>query len=198
MFRFAFAILTLPLLTLVALDAYAQTAPTASPVQASYSLRSGDIVQISVWKEEELDREVTVLPDGTIDFPLIGSFTAAGLTPTQVQALVKKKLVPFIPAATVTVVVKEARGNSISVMGQVARPGEIIMTRSFNVLQALSQVGGLTHFADEDDIVILRQQEGKEISIPFDYSAVAAGRALETNITLTPGDVIVVPTASLF
>ncbi len=184
--------------TLGTLKAEAPAAAQPATHEANYLLRPGDMLHINVWKEEELDRELQILPDGTVDFPLIGSFTAAGLTTSAVRDLVKQKLVPFIPSATVTVMVKEARGNSISVMGQVAKPGEIIMTRQMNVLQALSQVGGLTTYADDDDIVILRRVDGKETSIPFDYGAVAAGRKLESNIALEPGDVIVVPTASLF
>lgn len=171
-----------------------------APVRAesgSYFVRPGDLLRVTVWKEEELDRDVLVLPDGTVDFPLIGSFEAQGKTTAQLQNEIKRKLKPFIPAASVTVIVKETRGNSISIIGQVARPGDVIMNRSMSVMQALSQVGGLTAYAD-DDIVILRKVDGEEISIQFDYSAVSAGRALDSNITLLPGDVIVVPTASLF
>lgn len=170
----------------------------AAPASRAYTIRPGDMLHITVWKEEGLDREVLVLPDGSMDFPLIGSFTAAGQTTSQLQTSITEKLKPLIPAASVTVWVKETRGNSISVMGQVARPGEIIMNRPLTVLQALSQVGGLSTYADDDDIAILRTVDGKETSIPFDYSAVANGRKLETNITLKPGDIIVVPTASLF
>ncbi len=165
---------------------------------SSYTIRPGDMLQIMVWKEEQMDREVLVLPDGTIDFPLIGSLKAAGLTPSELQDSMKEKLTPFIPAAPVTVTVKETRGNTVSVIGQVARPGDVMMNRKMTVMQALSQVGGLTTYADDNDIVIIRKVSGKDISIPFDYSRVADGRHLETNITLEPGDVVVVPTASLF
>lgn len=164
----------------------------------SYRLRAGDLVHIAVWKEEELDRELQILPDGTIDFPLIGSVQAAGTTTTALRDSITEKLIPYIPAASVTVMVKETRGNSISVMGQVSRPGEIIMIRPLNILQALSQSGGLTTYADDDDIVVLRKINGKETSIPFNYSAVSAGRKLETNIMLEPGDIVVVPSVSLF
>lgn len=172
--------------------------PAATSHPAGYLLRSGDVIHINVWKEEGLDQELQILPDGTVDFPLIGTFTAAGLTTAQVRDLVREKLKPFIPSANVTVMVKEARGNSVSVMGQVSRPGDVMMTRPINVLQALSQAGGLTTFADGDDIVILRTVDGKRTSISFDYDAVTNGHELESNIQLEPGDVIVVPSASLF
>lgn len=165
--------------------------------EATYYVRPGDLLRVTVWKEEELDRDVLILPDGTMDFPLIGSFTAQGKTTAQLQNEIKRMLKPYIPAASVTVIVKETRGNSISIIGQVARPGDVIMNRKMSVMQALSQVGGLTAYAD-DDIVILREVDGEEVSIDFDYSSVSAGRALDSNITLQPGDVIVVPTARLF
>ncbi len=182
-----------------AMAAAASEAPSpASAVNASYAIRPGDLVQITVWKEEEMDRELLVLPDGTVDFPLVGSLPIGGLTPAKAQDVIKAKLKDMIPAASVTVVVREPRGNSVSVLGQVTRPGDIIMTRSLSVMQALSQAGGLTTYADDNDIVILRKVDGKEVSIPFDYSDVSAGQQLETNIALEPGDVIVVPSASLF
>ncbi|MFZ4541723.1 MAG: polysaccharide biosynthesis/export family protein [Rickettsiales bacterium] len=165
---------------------------------AAYSLRAGDTLRISVWKEEQLDREVLILPDGTVDFPLIGSFMAAGNTPSQVKDAITQKLQPFVPSAAVTVIVKQTGGNSVSIIGQVTRPGDIVMARRMTVMQALSQAGGLTPYADDDDIVILRKINGKEMSIPFDYSDVAEGRHLDANIILKPGDVVVVPTASLF
>ena len=170
---------------------------SASPA-ASYSLRPGDTLHINVWKEEQLDRDVLILPDGSIDFPLIGSVPAAGKTPAVLKTIITDKLKPFIPAAEVSVVVKETRGNSVSVMGQVSRPGDIIMSTNLTVMQALSQAGGLTPYAESDSIVILRTVNGKESSIAFDYSDVSRGKHLETNITLQPGDVVVVPTASLF
>jgi polysaccharide export outer membrane protein len=180
-------------------DAQAASDEPARPKAAatSYYVRPGDLLHVTVWKEEELDRDVLVLPDGTMDFPLIGSFKAEGKTTAQLQNEIKRMLKPYIPAASVTVIVKETRGNSISIIGQVARPGDVIMNRKMSVMQALSQVGGLTAYAD-DDIVILREVDGEEVSITFDYSAVSSGRKLDTNITLLPGDVIVVPTASLF
>ena len=95
-----------------------------------------------MWKEDELDREVLVMPDGTIDFPLIGSFSVVGKTTSDVQRIITEKMKPFVPAATVTVVVKEARGNTISVIGQVTKPGEVVMSRALTVMQALSQAGG--------------------------------------------------------
>ena len=171
---------------------------TTTSTDSNYTLRAGDNLHVSVWKEDELDRVVLILPDGTIDFPLIGSVKAAGLTPAQLKQSITDKLKPMIPAASVSVVVRDTLGNTISVIGQVAHPGDFVMSHELSVMQALSQAGGPTPYADEDSIVILRKTDGKETSIPFDYSDVSRGRHLDSNVNLLPGDVVVVPTASLF
>ena len=174
-------------------------APAAGiTTDANYTLRAGDNLHISVWKEDEMDRIVLILPDGTIDFPLIGSVKAAGLTPAALKDTITEKLLPFIPAATVSVVVKDTAGNTVSVIGQVAHPGDIVMAHELSVMQALSQAGGPTPYADESDIKILRKVDGRQVSLSFDYSMIARGKHLDENINLQPGDVVVVPTASLF
>ncbi len=172
--------------------------PTPKANANDYTIKSGDVLQVTVWKEENLDREVLVLPDGTIDFPLIGSFAAAGQTPAQVQVIIKNKLRSMIPGASVAVLVKATLGHTASVIGQVNKPGEIVMGHNLTVMQALSQAGGLTPYASEGRIIILRTVDGKQTSIEFPYDDIAQGRKLEMNITLKPGDVVVVPTASLF
>ncbi len=171
----------------------------SAAVDASYTVHPGDVLQITVWKEESLDKEILVLPDGTITFPLIGSFSVKGMNTSQIQQTVKKKLADLIPDASVTVLVKAALGHSVSVMGQVTKPGELVMGHQLTVMQALSQAGGLTPYADEGDIIILRRDKNnKQISIPFPYDDVASGNNLDKNIELKPGDVVVVPTAGLF
>jgi polysaccharide export outer membrane protein len=180
-------------------DAGAESAaplPPANP--GSFTLRAGDVLQVTVWREENLDREVIVLPDGSISFPLIGSVQADGLTPAQLQAAIKTRLRSLIPGASVAVLVKAALGHTVNVIGQVQKPGEIIMSHALSVMQALSQAGGLTPYAAEGRIIVLRTVEGKQVSIPFPYDDVVDGDDLEQNFTLLPGDVVVVPTASLF
>lgn len=164
----------------------------------AYTVRPGDVLQVTVWKEDGLDREVLVLPDGTIDFPLIGSMSAKDQTTSALQATIKDKLRRFIPDAAVTVVVKAALGHTVSVIGQVAKPGEIVMGHRLTVMQALSQAGGLTPYASESKILILRHENGKETSLPFPYDDVIKGKELDKDLVLEPGDVVVVPTAGLF
>jgi polysaccharide export outer membrane protein len=171
--------------------------PSATGGEAPYTISAGDVLQITVWKEDSLDREILVLPDGSISFPLIGSLNVEGQTPMEVQVTIKEKLRPFIPDASVAVVVKADLGHTVSVIGQVTRPGEIMMGHRLTVMEALSQAGGLTPFADEGKIIILRHENGKETSIPFPYGDVIQGEKLDQDISLAPGDVVVVPTAGL-
>lgn len=160
---------------------------------ADYLLRPGDVLQVSVWHEAELNAEVLVRPDGKFSFPLAGEITAAGRSPAQVREELVKKIDEFIPDAVATVMVKEIAGNKAFVVGKVTRPGPIPMTEDTNVMQALSMAGGTAQFAGLKDIVILRGQAGTQTAIPFNYDEVEQGKALEQNIVLQPGDVVVVP-----
>ena len=183
---------------LVTLSFLAALAPTAHAKEATFTIRSGDILQVTVWKEEGMDREIVVLPDGTLTFPLAGSVKVSGLTPSQAEEAIKERLKGAMPDASVTVVVKAPLGHTVNVIGQVQKPGEIVIGGRMTVMQALSQAGGLTAFAKERGIIILRRINDEEISIPFPYGDVSSGDSLEKNIDLLPGDVIVVPTAGLF
>ena len=168
------------------------------PVQAqeaSYRLNPGDILNISVWKEEGMQQETLVLPDGMISFPLAGHLMAAGKTPLEIQDSLVARIREFIPDPQITVTVMQTRGNKVYVVGQVNNPGEFPVSHRIDVMQALSLARGLTPFGDENDIRILRRDRatGKEQSLPFDYSAVKNGEKLESNILLESGDVVVVP-----
>ena len=165
----------------------------ALAAELPYTLNPGDVLTISVWKEEGLEREVVVLPDGKIAFPLVGHIRAAGLTPESLQSAMAEKLAPYIPEPVITVSVKQTAGNFVYVVGQVRQPGAFPINGIVDVMQALSLAGGLTPFASTGRIVILRREGGQQQSIPFDYSAVEDGGALDSNIELRPGDVVVVP-----
>jgi polysaccharide biosynthesis/export protein len=180
-------------LSFSALPADAQKLP-------SYRLNAGDVLMISVWKEEDLQREVVILPDGTVSFPLAGHVNAAGLTPDELQKTLSQRIEQYIPDAAdlVSVSVLQVNGNKVFVIGLVNKPGEFQIMQPMTVLQALSLAGGLTQFASEESIKIIRREAGKETAIPFDYSVVKQGRDLESNIELKSGDVVVVSGKSLF
>jgi polysaccharide export outer membrane protein len=158
-----------------------------------YQVQPGDILQITVWKEEDLQREVLVRPDGGISFPLAGDVQAAGRTVDQVQEELAAKIESYIPEPVVTVAVKQVVGNRVYVVGRVNKPGEIIMGHELTVMQALSLAGGVTPFAALNRVHVLRRENGVERSIPFRYGDVEKGRGLSQNIVLQNGDVVVVP-----
>ncbi|MDD3370893.1 MAG: polysaccharide export protein [Alphaproteobacteria bacterium] len=186
------------LILLALLLAMPSVSRAASVEAAPFKIIAGDVLQITVWKEEGLDREVLVLPDGDITFPLIGSVKAQGSTLDELQSLVKHKLKKFIPNATVTVTVKAAMGHTVNVIGQVNKPGEILLGRQLTTMQALSQAGGLTPYADDDAIIIMRHRGESDDAIPVPYSDIVSGNNLDRDFVLQPGDVIIVPTAGLF
>lgn len=168
--------------------AFVQKAP-------GYLIQPGDVLSVSVWNEEELQREVTVRPDGGITFPLIGDLHASGKSIRDLRAEITKGLSTYIPEAAVSLNLKQVVGNKVNVLGQVKSPGEFILTSGTDVLQALSMAGGVTAFANLSKIKVLRRdKETQEQSvIPFNYKKVLKGRGLDQNILLQSGDTIVVP-----
>jgi len=160
---------------------------------AEYRLHAGDSITISVWKELDLQRKVMIRPDGRFSFPLTGEVQAAGRTPDEVRIEIENSLKKFIPEAVVTVIVEEFNGNRVYVIGQVTKPGMYVMNPSLNVLQALSLAGGSTPFAKLDSISVIRGSGPSQKTMPFRYSQVVEGKALQQNVTLESGDVVVVP-----
>jgi polysaccharide export outer membrane protein len=179
------------IVTLVCVLGLASSALLAQ--EAGYIVKPGDSLQISVWKEPDLQGPVLVTPDGGFSFPLVGQVDARGKSVSELQQVVTERLSKFISDPVVTVSVSEIRGNKVYVIGQVNRPGEFIVNPRVDVMQALSMAGGTTAFASLDDIRILRRNGAKQESLEFDYNAVARGKALEQNIELRAGDIVVVP-----
>lgn len=183
--------LSLLLLLLATGAAWAQAAASEG-----YLLRQGDRVQISVWKEDALTREVRVLPDGSISFPLVGRTLVAGLSTTDVEKRIREGLKTYIPEPVVSVVVTATDGNSVYVVGKVPKPGTVQLTsKDTTVMQVLSQVGGLDRFANGDGIVVLRKgaSDAPQQVLRVKYSELIKGHALESNVVMRPGDTVMVP-----
>jgi polysaccharide export outer membrane protein len=168
--------------------------------EAAYQVNPGDVLDVSVWGEENLQRQVLVLPDGMITFPLAGELEAAGRTTRELEATIAEQLERYIPDALVTVAVANAAGNKIYVLGEVNRPGEYPITRPLDVMQALTLAGGLTAYASQNKIKVLRREgtDEEQVVYPFRYGDVKDGDSMETNIRLRAGDVIIVPGTTLF
>lgn len=170
------------------------SAAHASQPTAAYTLRHGDVVNISVWREDVLRGEVRVLPDGSITFPLAGRVEVAGLTTVQAQERIAERLNQYIPDAVVSVVVTGIDGSRVYVIGRVQRPGPVLLSSpNTTVLQVLSEAGGLDRFADGNAIRVLRDTaQGPEV-LPVRYNDLMRGAELNSNIRLQPGDTILVP-----
>lgn len=183
----AFALSVLGLLVLMAGRAQAQAA------EPDYKLHAGDKIQVSVWKEVDLQRLVVIRPDGKFSFALTGEVQAAGRTPDAIRVDIENRLKKYIPEPVVTVTVEETAGNRIFVIGQVNKAGVYVMNPQVNVLQALSLAAGTTPFAKLDNIIVIRGTGSSQTVLPFRYSQVTEGKALGQNIMLESGDVVVVP-----
>ncbi len=158
-----------------------------------YKINAGDVLDVSVWKEEELQREIRVLPDGHISFPLAGDIVVSGKSLVQVKKVLVEKLSEYISDPVVNISVKSAEGNMVYVIGQVKEPGQFTMYQPLDVMQVLSLAGGLTAFAKANDIKILRRTNTGSTAIDIEYGEFEEGDELEKNILLQSGDVIVVP-----
>lgn len=187
--RFLFAMAAIAIMPV----AFSQNATPGNDQSRNYKIQPGDLMEISVWREDYLEREVIVQPDGKISFPLVGTLNAGGTTIEAVQALVAQRLTQYIPDPVVTVSIKEIRGNRVYVLGQVRNPGQFIMNPTVDVIQALALAGGLTTFAESNEIKILRRSGNSQELIEFRYADIARGRNLEQNIVLQSGDVVIVP-----
>lgn len=159
-----------------------------------YVIGAGDTLRIDVWDEPKASVGGTIVrPDGRIGMPLLKEVEVIGLTPAEAEKLITEKLATLIPGADVTVVVTGIASPKIYMIGGVKREGSMPYTYRMTVLQALSEAGGLNDYAKRKKIYILRTQNGKEYRLPFDYDAVLRGEKMELNITLLPGDTLVVP-----
>jgi polysaccharide biosynthesis/export protein len=171
-----------------------RTAGSAPLDELNYHLQPGDTVNISVWKEKDLETEALVRPDGGLSFPLVGDVEARGHTLDEVRDTIAERLKPYIPDPVVTVAIKQIGGNEIYVLGRVNRPGGYPFSQPIDVMQALSLAGGTTPFAKLNRIVILhRDATGAEHSVRFHYADIAHGRDLAQNVLLNSGDTVVVP-----
>lgn len=185
--RIIFFTLSLLLLCITATLASAADKPDI------YQLRQGDTVMISVWREDTLQKQVVVLPDGSITFPLIGRIEVAGLSTPEVERRITAKLKEYLPDPVVTVVIAGIDGNRAYVMGKVIHPGSLIINGPITVLQAISIVGGFDKFADEGSIKVIRATPNGQEIFPVHYKSIISGKDMSSNIQLRAGDTVVVP-----
>lgn len=160
---------------------------------SKYILGPGDVLEISIWKDTALTKQVVVLPDGTISFPLVGEILASGKSVTQLKKELEEKIKDYVPSPVMSVVVHQVNSMLIYVIGKVNKPGHFPLNTNVTVLQALAMAGGLNPFAKESMIKIIREEQGDKQIISFDYNEIAKKDNLAQNIVLKKGDVVLVP-----
>ena len=168
-------------------------AAETSVAEPNYLLGPEDMLKVAVWKDEHLTQETVVRPDGMITFPLIGDVAAAGRTAEDVRNEIAKRLSRFLPNPNVTATVLKVLSYRIYVLGRVNKPGEYLVGHHTDVLQALSMAGGLTPYASENDIKIMRRNGSEHQVFHFRYGDMQKEKDLKQNILLQRGDVVMVP-----
>lgn len=159
----------------------------------SYIIGVGDHLQVSVWKNADLQAEVPVRPDGRISVPLVGEVAVSGLTPAEVQSLLTERYTQFVTAPSVSVLVTQINSRKIFILGQVQESGAFDILRPTNLMQALAMAGGLTEFAKTGGVIVLRETNGVKQRWKVNVDAIASGKKPEGNVMLQPGDTIIVP-----
>ena len=188
----AWTVLVVILFCCCAAQTFAQEKTAALPV-VDYVIGPGDVLDISVWKEQALTKLVTVLPDGKISFPLVGSIVAGGKTLDQFSKELEQRLSRFVPDLNLSVLVHQVNSMMVYIIGRVNNPGRFVLNTNIDVMQALAMAGGLTPFAEQGNVKIFRETQGGKKIFEFNYDDVAEGKRMEQNIMLKRGDLIVVP-----
>jgi len=158
-----------------------------------YRIGAGDVIQLVVWKEPDLTRDLTVRIDGKVTVPLLGDVTAAGRSADELAGAIAADLKRFLAAPRVTVGVSQAYGGRFFVLGQVQRSGEFPLRGRTTLIQALAMAGGFKEFAKASEIVIVRRNDPGETFLRADYKKLESARDATQNIVLLPGDTVLVP-----
>ncbi|GJL63371.1 MAG: sugar ABC transporter substrate-binding protein [Nitrospirales bacterium] len=168
------------------------------PPEEGFLLGPEDVLDVVVWKNEDLSKEVVIRPDGKVSLPLIGDVPAAGLTADQLAEEIEERYKAFKENPAVSVNVIEVNSYYVFVVGEVNSPGKLQMKSYTTILQAVSLAGGFTQFASQNDIRIIRNVlngdgKVKELRIPVRYDDLISDDGAAYNVTLQSGDTIVVP-----
>lgn len=172
---------------------------TSLIVTTDYILGPEDVLEITVWRNADLSKTVTVRPDGKISLPLIGDVSAVGRSTVQLAEAIAEKLKEFKENPQVSIVVKEVNSYAIYVLGEVAKPGKYPLKSKTTLLQAITLASGFTPAAARNKIVVFRfgDQGGRDAKIKASYDDIIMRDESPQNIQLKPGDTIVVPSETM-
>jgi polysaccharide export outer membrane protein len=170
----------------------AVVATAGAVLPPGYVIGPEDILSVVFWRDKDFSADVVVRPDGKISLPQLNDLQAAGFTPEQLSNAVEAAAKKYILDADATVIVKEIRSRKVFVVGEVAKPGTVALNGEMKVLQVIAEVGGFLDHAKKSDVVIVRDVNGREERFKFNYTQVVRGNNVEQNITLQPGDTVLV------
>lgn len=162
------------------------------PLPSDYVIGAEDMLDVVFWTAKEMSHQVLVRPDGKISLPLVDDIQAAGLTPEQLAASLKKAAAQYVRDGSATVIVTEIHSRKVYIVGEVSKPGTFTLGSEMTVLQALGEAGGFLEGANKGDVVIVRNEAGGEHRFKFNYNDVLRGKNIQQNIKLLPGDTILV------
>jgi polysaccharide export outer membrane protein len=165
---------------------------SASAADDTYIIGPSDVLIVTVFQQPTLSGSVLVRPDGMISIPLLGDVQASGKTPLRLASAIAGQLKKYVQDPDVTVVLTQINSKVVYLIGEVGKPGPIVMTSGMTLLQAIATGGGLTQFANSKKIYILRSEAGKQQKIPVRYKQALRGDG-SLNLMLEPGDTIVIP-----
>ena len=169
--------------------------PRMAAAQDGYQIGPADILQVTVWKNENLSRTVTVRPDGMISLPLLNEVRAAGLSPMQLREVLARRLTQYIPRPEVSVIVEKINSRTVSVLGDVNKPGRYEINNNSTVLDVIAQAEGFGDLASRSRVLIMRTQgSAKERTcISFSYDEAISAQRNGKGFFVEPGDVVIVP-----
>jgi len=174
----------------IALPLQAKENKTAENFSGDYKIGKGDVLEINVWKEEDVSKTVKVRTDGAISLPLINDVKAAGRTPVELKKAIEQALKKYIDTPTVSVIVQSQESRKFYIIGEIKQTGEYPLQKDLNVVQAITLAGGFTEWADKDDILLLRKQKNSTKRIPLDYYNLISEN--KNNFQLQADDTIVI------
>ncbi|MDD5102280.1 MAG: polysaccharide export protein [Endomicrobiaceae bacterium] len=168
-----------------------------SQIQCSndYVLQPGDLLEITVFMEDGMNRTLRISGNGTITFPLVGNFKISGYSVAQAEQELVSELKQFIKNPQISMLIKEYGNKTVYVLGQVKKPSAIQIPpeKSLTILEAITSVGGFTDIANTSKVKVLRMEKGKQKSIEVDVTQITKQGDKSLDISLMPGDVIFVP-----
>jgi polysaccharide export outer membrane protein len=169
----------------------AASASTTPP--PGYLIGPGDMLSILFWRDKDMSADVTVRPDGKISLPLLNEISAAGVAPEELRLKLKQAASKFIEDPDVSVVVKEIKSRNVFITGMVARPATYSLNSDMTILQLIAVAGGFLEYAKRDQIIVTRKENGHDQFFRFNYKDFIEQKNVKQNITLKPGDTVVVP-----